>query len=58
MGFDDDVWVRLNSRAWRLLRADNAPLVLRFLHLVFVENNVRAIRRRISRAASTTSCTP
>jgi Protein of unknown function (DUF3375) len=41
--FDDVVWLRSNSRAWRLLRADNAPLVLSFLHRVFVEDNVRAI---------------
>jgi hypothetical protein len=41
--FDDIVWLRANSRAWRLLRADNAPLVLSFLHRVFVEDNVRAI---------------
>jgi hypothetical protein len=41
--FDDVVWLRSNSRAWRLLRADNAPLVLSFLHQVFVEDNVRAI---------------
>jgi Protein of unknown function (DUF3375) len=43
MEFDDIVRLRSNSRAWRLLRADNAPLVLSFLHRVFVEDNVRAI---------------
>ena len=43
MEFDDIVRLRANSRAWRLLRADNAPLVLSFLHRVFVEDNVRAI---------------
>jgi hypothetical protein len=41
--FDDITRLRANSRAWRLLRADNAPLVLSFLHQVFVEENVRAI---------------
>jgi hypothetical protein len=41
--FDDIAWLRANSRAWRLLRADNAPLVLSFLHRVFVADNVRAI---------------
>jgi hypothetical protein len=41
--FDDIVWLRTNSRAWRLLRADNAPLVLSFLHRVFIEENIRAI---------------
>lgn len=43
MEFDDIVRLRANSRAWRLLRADSAPLVLSFLHRVFVEENVRAI---------------
>jgi hypothetical protein len=41
--FDDVIWLRSNSGAWRLLRADNAPLVLSFLHRFFVEDNVRAI---------------
>jgi hypothetical protein len=43
MEFDDIVRLRANSMAWRLLRADNGPLVLSFLHRVFVEENVRAI---------------
>ncbi len=43
MEFDDIARLRANSRAWRLLRADNAPLVLSFLHRVFVAENVRAI---------------
>lgn len=43
MEFDDIARLRANSRAWRLLRADNAPLVLSFLHRVFVADNVRAI---------------
>jgi hypothetical protein len=40
---DEIAWLRDNSPAWRLLRADNAPLVLSFLHLVFVAENVRSI---------------
>ena len=43
MRFDDVAWLRDNSPAWRLLRADNAPLVLSFLHRVFVADNVRSI---------------
>ena len=34
---DEIAWLRDNSPAWRLLRADNAPLVLSFLHRVFVD---------------------
>jgi hypothetical protein len=41
--FDDIAWLRANSPAWRLLRADSSPLVLSFLHRVFVVDNVRAI---------------
>src|SRR5208282_3480863 len=40
---DEIVWLRDNSPAWRLLRADNAPLVLSFLHQVFVADNLRSI---------------
>ncbi len=40
---DEIAWLRENSPAWRLLRADNAPLVLSFLHQVFVADNVRSI---------------
>jgi Protein of unknown function (DUF3375) len=40
---DEIAWLRDNSPAWRLLRADNAPLVLSFLHRVFVAENVRSI---------------
>jgi uncharacterized protein DUF3375 len=43
MSFDEVAWLRDNSPAWRLLRADNAPLVLGFLHRVFVAENVRSI---------------
>ena len=43
MSFDEVAWLRDNSLAWRLLRADHAPLVLSFLYHVFVEQNVRSI---------------
>jgi flagellar motility protein MotE (MotC chaperone) len=41
--FDEIVWLKGNSPAWRLLSAANAPLVLSFLHKVFVEENVRSM---------------
>jgi len=41
--FDELDHLRRHSTAWRLLRADNAPLVLGFLGRVFVEENIRAI---------------
>src|SRR5215469_9872172 len=40
---DEIAWLRDNSPAWRLLRAENAPLVLSFLHQVFVADNLRSI---------------
>lgn len=40
---DDVDALRRSNAAWRLLRADTAPLVLSFLGTVFVEENVRAI---------------
>ncbi len=43
MRYDDLDALRRHSPAWRLLRADNAPLVLSFLGQVFVEENVRSI---------------
>jgi flagellar motility protein MotE (MotC chaperone) len=43
LDFDDIAWLRANSPAWRLLRADSAPLVLSFLYQVFVAENVRSI---------------
>jgi Protein of unknown function (DUF3375) len=43
MDFDEITWLRSSSPAWRLLRADNAPLILSFLHQVFIEENVRSI---------------
>jgi len=43
VSFDEVAWLRDNSPAWRLLRADHVPLVLSFLHQVFVAENVRSI---------------
>ncbi|MGH3149955.1 MAG: DUF3375 domain-containing protein [Streptosporangiaceae bacterium] len=43
LSFDEVAWLRDNSPAWRLLRADHAPLLLSFLHQVFVAENVRSI---------------
>ena len=43
MTFDEIAWLRANSPAWRLLRADNAPLLLSFLYRVFVADNIRSI---------------
>lgn len=40
---DEVAWLRDNSPAWRLLRADHAALVLSFPHRVFVADNVRSI---------------
>src|SRR4029077_11977448 len=45
VSFDEVAWLRDNSPAWRLLRADHAPLILSFLHQVFVTENVRSIPR-------------
>ncbi|MEO5831835.1 MAG: DUF3375 domain-containing protein [Nakamurella sp.] len=43
MEFDELTALRKNSAAWRLLRADHAPLVLAFLGRVFVGENIRSI---------------
>jgi len=43
LSFDEVAWLRDHSPAWRLLRADHAPLILSFLHQVFVAENVRSI---------------
>lgn len=43
MRYEDVVALRKHSPAWRLLRADNASLVLSFLHRVFVEENARSV---------------
>jgi Protein of unknown function (DUF3375) len=41
--FDEISSLRRGSPAWKLLRADNAPLVLSFCDRVFVAENVRSI---------------
>lgn len=38
--------LRRSHPAWRLLRADHAPLVLGFLGQVFIEDNVRSLPLR------------
>ena len=43
VSFDEIVWLKGNSPAWRLLSAANAPLVLSFLHKVFVEEKAGAV---------------
>ncbi|HEY6647025.1 MAG TPA: DUF3375 family protein, partial [Mycobacterium sp.] len=43
MRYEEITALRIGSPAWRLLRADNAPLVLSFLGRVFVDDNVRDI---------------
>lgn len=43
MDFEPLESLRRNDPAWRLLRADNAALVLSFVGRVFVEDNVRSI---------------
>ncbi|MGP4014644.1 DUF3375 domain-containing protein [Saccharopolyspora sp. 5N708] len=43
MDFDELDLLRRSDPAWKLLRADNAPLVLGFLRKVFVEDNARSI---------------
>ena len=43
MDFDELTSLRVNSPAWRLLRADNAPLVLSVLGRIFVSENARSL---------------
>ena len=43
MDFDEISQLRRHSPAWRLLCADNAPLILSFFERIFVEDNVRSI---------------
>ena len=43
MDHDQIAYLRMHSRAWRLLRADNAALVLAALGEIFVVDNVRSI---------------
>src|SRR5215475_6343880 len=46
MDFDELTVLRRNSSAWRLLRAENAPLILSFLGQVFVTENARSVAGR------------
>jgi flagellar motility protein MotE (MotC chaperone) len=41
--FEEISSLRKHSPAWRLLRADNAPLMLSFFEKVFVDGNIRSI---------------
>ncbi len=43
MDHDLIAYLRMHSRAWRLVRADTAPLVLAVLGQIFVVDNVRSI---------------
>ncbi|PPK96161.1 uncharacterized protein DUF3375 [Kineococcus xinjiangensis] len=43
MDYDEVAALRRHSPAWRLLRADHAPLVVSFLGRVFVDDNVRSL---------------
>ncbi|MCA1674304.1 MAG: DUF3375 domain-containing protein, partial [Actinobacteria bacterium] len=43
MRFEDVDGLRKHSSAWKLLRADNAPLVLTFLYRIFVGENARSV---------------
>ncbi|MBS4728803.1 DUF3375 domain-containing protein [Mycobacterium sp. SM1] len=43
MRYEEIAALRAGSPAWRLLRADNAALILSFLGRVFIEENVRDI---------------
>ena len=41
--FDDIAFLREHDSAWRLFRADHAPLILSFLQRVFVDGNARSL---------------
>jgi Protein of unknown function (DUF3375) len=43
MRYEEVAALRAGSPAWRLLRADNAPLIVSFLGQVFIDDNVREI---------------
>lgn len=43
MDYAHAAYLRANSRAWRLLRADSAPLILHVLGRIFIVDNVRMI---------------
>ena len=46
MDYDDIDALRRTDPAWRLLRAEHAPLLVSFLGRVFVENVCGQLRRR------------
>ena len=46
MDYDHLVALRHNHPSWRLLRADNAPLVIDFLHRYFIVPNVRSLNEQ------------
>lgn len=43
MDYSSLAYLRKVNPAWRLLRSDNAPLVLAFLHHIFIEPNARSL---------------
>lgn len=43
MDYDQTRYLRHNHPAWRLLSADNAPLIIGFLHHAFIRPNIRAL---------------
>ena len=47
MNYDELVNLRQMNVAWILLRADNAPLIISFLHKTFIEPNKRDIAKNI-----------
>lgn len=46
MEYDQLLLQRRNHPAWRLLAADNAPMIVSFLHRSFVVSNVRTVSRQ------------
>ena len=46
MEYDQLLLQRRNHPAWRLLAADNAPMIASFLHSSFIVSNVRTISRQ------------
>ena len=47
MNYDELVNLRQMNVSWILLRADNAPLIISFLHKTFIEPNKRDIPKNI-----------
>lgn len=45
MDFSHLVKLRQTHPAWRLMRADNAPLIVSFLQMAFIEPNRRSVRQ-------------